>query len=114
MSVDHAALARRIASLNTLIDSHAGGLELLEVSVAGCVTVRFTGMCMGCDYRQLTTAGTVEPALMDVGGVTEVRIAGARVSQEAQARIAATMAESGALQRAVMLVRRMEAMASPH
>ena len=108
-SIDRAQLQRRIESLNVLIDSHAGGIELSDVAADGRVTIRFTGMCTGCDYRQLTTVGTVEPALLDVPGVTAVTVAGARVSEEALARIRGTMGESGALERAVNLVQNMEA-----
>ena len=106
---DRARLAWRVESLNVLIQSHAGGLDLVDVSFDGVVSVRYTGMCAGCDYRPLTTAGTVEPALMDVPGVTRVHVVGARVSDDALARIAETLESSGASTRAIQLVRRMEA-----
>ena len=108
-TIDRAALEHRIATLNVLIASHAGGMTLESVSPDGCVCVRYTGMCTGCDYRPLTTAGTVEPALLDVAGVTRVVVRGARVSDEAAARIRATMLEGEAATRAIRLVRRMEA-----
>jgi Fe-S cluster biogenesis protein NfuA len=107
--LDRSELARRLASLNVLIRSHAGEIEIVAVSDAGVVTVRYTGMCAGCDYRPVTTAGTVEPALLDVPGVSRVVVTGARVSDEARERIQATLQGSGAQQRAVKLVRRMEA-----
>ncbi len=107
-SVDRARLDRRVESLNTLIQSHAGGLQVVGLAADGCVTVRYTGMCAGCDYRPLTTAGTVKPALLDVQGVTRVRVLGARVSDEATRSIESVMGSSGAAQRAVRLVRQME------
>ncbi|MDB5873350.1 MAG: Fe-S biosis protein NfuA [Ramlibacter sp.] len=106
--VDRAHLQRRVDSLNVLIRSHAGEIEVVDVSADGVVALRYTGMCAGCDYRPVTTAGTVEPALLDVPGVTGVTILGARVSEEAQERIAATLEGSGARERAVRLVHRME------
>jgi Fe-S cluster biogenesis protein NfuA len=107
-TIDLARLQRRIASLNVLIRSHAGEIELANVSAEGVVTVRYVGMCAGCDYRPVTTAGTVEPALLDVPGVSKVAVAGARVSDEALMRIKAGLEGSGAEERAVRLVRRME------
>ena len=107
-TVDLAELQRRIASLNVLIRSHAGEIELANVSAEGVVTVRYTGMCAGCDYRPVTTAGTVEPALLDVPGVSKVTVLGAMVSDEALMRIKSTLQGSGAEERAVRLVRRME------
>lgn len=106
--IDRAMLARRIDSLNLLIRAHAGGIELDEVDDAGEVRLHYTGMCTGCDYRTVTTAGTVEPALLDLPGVTGVHVAGARASDEAHARIADAMAQGRAAERAIRLVRRIE------
>jgi Fe-S cluster biogenesis protein NfuA len=108
MSVDRAQLQRRIDALNVLIRSHAGEIELAGVSPDGVVSLRYTGMCAGCDYRPVTTLGTVAPALHDLTGVTKVEIVGAQVSDEALARIAASLQGSGAEARAVRLVRRIE------
>ncbi|MDB5874785.1 MAG: Thioredoxin-like protein [Ramlibacter sp.] len=106
--IDRAKVVRRIESLNVLIRSHAGEIELVDLSPSGVVTVRYTGMCAGCEYRPVTTAGTVEPGLLDVPGVTRVRVLGARVSDDAMQRIQATMDSADAAQRAVRLVRRIE------
>jgi Fe-S cluster biogenesis protein NfuA len=94
VSVDPVLLARRIESLNVLIRSHAGEIELANVSAEGVVSLRYTGMCAGCDYRPMTTLGTVEPALHDLPGVSKVEILGVRLSEEAMTRIEATIAES--------------------
>jgi Fe-S cluster biogenesis protein NfuA len=67
---------------------HAGAIELLGVSAGGVVRVRFTGMCQGCPFRPLTMHGTIIPALIAVPGVTKVLADGARISDEAAARLA--------------------------
>ena len=103
-----ADLARRIASLNVLLRSHAGEIELVDASADGHVTVRYTGMCAGCDYRPLTMAGTVEPALLDLPGVRRVTATGSRVSEEALARIRSGLDTCNAAARAVRLVHRIE------
>ena len=109
MRVDADLLARRVKAINVLIGSHAGSVEVLGVSPQGAVSIRYAGMCTGCEYRPVTTAGTVEPALLDVAGVTRVEVVGARVSDEAMARIGATLDQGDAAARAVRVVRRIEA-----
>jgi Fe-S cluster biogenesis protein NfuA len=106
--IDTVRLERRIASINLLMDSHAGRVDLVGVSPDGTVSLRYSGMCTGCEYRPVTTAGTVEPALLDLPGVTRVRIIGAQVSAEALDRIRATLDEGNAGERAVRLVHRIE------
>jgi Fe-S cluster biogenesis protein NfuA len=108
MKVDAAALARRIDAVNVLIDSHAGKVELVRLTPQGVVLLRYAGMCAGCEYRPMTTAGTVEPALRDLPGVTGVEIVGARVSEAAMARIGETLDLGSAAERAVRVVRRIE------
>lgn len=107
-NINEKQLSRRIDSLNMLIRSHAGGLKIEKVLEDGEVVVRYTGMCTGCDYRSVTTAGTVEPALLDVPGVTRVRVVGAQVSDMAALRIGTTVTEGAAAARAIRLVRRIE------
>lgn len=106
--IDPGALASRIASINVLLRSHAGEIELVDVSNDGVVTVRYTGMCAGCDYRPLTMAGTVEPALRDIAGVTQVIAIGSRVSEHALERIRESLEGSEAAKRSVQVVRRIE------
>lgn len=107
--VDRAHLERRIEAINVLLRSHAGEIEIAGLNADGVVTLRYTGMCAGCDYRPVTTAGTVEPALLDLPGITGVRLVGARVSEEASARIRETLTGTGANTRAVQLMHRLEA-----
>jgi Fe-S cluster biogenesis protein NfuA len=89
MTPDRDALNKRIAEVNQLMAAHAGAIELVDVSEQGRVTVRFTGMCSGCLNKPLTMATTVRPALTQIQGVTSVEAQGGRISQEAEARLAA-------------------------
>lgn len=107
--INRVQLQQRFDAINVLIRAHAGEIELAGVSPDGVVSVRYTGMCAGCDYRPVTTAGTVEPALLDVTGITGVKVLGAHISEEATARITATLDGTQAQERAVRLVRRIEA-----
>jgi Fe-S cluster biogenesis protein NfuA len=93
--VDREALDARIGQVSAAIGAHAGAIELLDVSEAGAVRVRFTGMCTGCLFRPLTMMGTVEPALLEVPGVTAVEAAGTRVSAEAAARMRHYLGDAG-------------------
>jgi Fe-S cluster biogenesis protein NfuA len=86
---------QRISELGPVLDAHAGGVELLDVSQEGKVTLRFTGMCTGCQFRPLTVAGTLRPALLAVPGVTQVAAEGARISAEAEDRLAYYFSISG-------------------
>jgi Fe-S cluster biogenesis protein NfuA len=105
VSIDHGLLAGTIDSLSRLIRAHAGGLELVSVDDEhGAVTVRYTGMCVGCEFRPVTTEGSVRPALLAVAGVTEVLITGMRVSAEAEARLAQALAPYGLQERATRLI----------
>ena len=106
--IDREQLERRLDSINLIIRSHAGAVELVDVASDGIVSVRYTGMCAGCEYRPVTSAGTLVPALRDVPGVKGVFVVGSSVSLEAQARIAETLDGASAPARAVRLVRRIE------
>jgi Fe-S cluster biogenesis protein NfuA len=85
--VDTALLERRIGQVRAVMRAHAGAIDLVEVTPAGVVRVRFTGMCAGCPFRPLTMRGTILPALSELPGVTGVEAAGARISDEAAARV---------------------------
>jgi Fe-S cluster biogenesis protein NfuA len=89
--IDDAALARRIEEICRVMSAHAGAIELVEVSAAGAVRVRFTGMCAGCMFRPLTMRGTIAPALEEIPGVSAVHADGARISEESAARLARYM-----------------------
>jgi Fe-S cluster biogenesis protein NfuA len=88
------ALLARLDELRRVLEAHAGGIELVEVA-GGIVSLRYTGMCTGCQLRPLTTASTVRPALLALPGVEAVEIEGSRISAEAEARLAAALAPCG-------------------
>jgi Fe-S cluster biogenesis protein NfuA len=96
-TVDRAPLRERIdecvRQINVLMRTHAGALEVVELTAAGVLTVRFTAMCQGCPFRAVTMYGLVKPLLEGVDGVVEVRAQGVRVSEEAAERAAAAMTE---------------------
>lgn len=85
--VDELALAHRLEQLRAVMRSHGGAVELVEVGSDGVVRLRFTDACSGCQFRPLTLEGTIRPALMSVRGVRGVQAAGARISDEALARL---------------------------
>ena len=90
MSPCRDALDARIDEINALMRAHAGGVELIDITADGTVSVRFAGKCTGCELRPLTMASTIRPGLLDVAGVKRVAIIGARISEEAEQRLAET------------------------
>ncbi|MDQ1484979.1 MAG: hypothetical protein QOJ62_672 [Actinomycetota bacterium] len=92
--VDADELANRVQILGRVMAAHGGAVELVSVN-DGAVRVRFTGMCTGCLYRPLTFKGVVEPALLAVKGVRSVSAAGARISEQAAARMSYYLDKSG-------------------
>jgi Fe-S cluster biogenesis protein NfuA len=86
-ALDIEALERRVARVSEAMATHGGGIELVGVDRRGGVRVRFTGLCSGCQLRPLTFVETIEPALQAIPGVDSVHADGARISEEALARI---------------------------
>jgi len=91
--VNRQALDASLEMVAMRVASHAGGIEVVGLSDDGALELRFTGMCAGCPYRPLTMAVTIRPALLAVKGITQVVADGARVSEEAAARLSSYMAE---------------------
>jgi Fe-S cluster biogenesis protein NfuA len=91
LSVSRQALEVRLAEINLLMRAHAGAIELMNVTETGVVTVRFVGKCTGCELRPVTTVGTVRPGLLAVAGVMRVVVLGARMSEEAEERMAQSL-----------------------
>jgi Fe-S cluster biogenesis protein NfuA len=106
MKADRQEVEQTIEILSRMIRAHAGGLELRDLSEDGIVTVQYTGMCTGCEFRPLTTAGSVRPALMEVAGVTDVVVLGARISREAEERLARELAPYAVHMRINRIVKR--------
>ena len=92
MSVSRQTLEARIVDINALMRAHAGAVELVNVSDDGAVTVRFVGKCTGCELRPVTMISTVRPGLLAVEGVSRVIVQGVRISEEAEARMAESLA----------------------
>jgi Fe-S cluster biogenesis protein NfuA len=91
VNISRADLQVRLADVNALMRAHAGGVELVDVSRDGVVSVRFAGKCTGCELKPLTLAATVRPGLLAVAGVTDVVAEGACISEEAAQRVAAAL-----------------------
>jgi Fe-S cluster biogenesis protein NfuA len=84
---DRRCLEERVALVSRAMAAHGGGIQLVDLDARGGVRVRFTGLCAGCQLRPLTFAETIEPALLGVPGVRAVHADGARISDEAIARL---------------------------
>ena len=87
--IDLDFLTDEIARVNLRLRAHGGGIDLVHVSEAGAVDLRFTGMCCGCPYKALTWNGTVRAILSRVPGVSSLTAPGVRISEEAEARLSA-------------------------
>lgn len=85
------AVEDRIRLLNRMLAAHAGGIELLGFG-DGVARIAYTGMCTGCPIKPLTTAATVRPALLALPEVETVEVAGGRISEQAEQRLAAALA----------------------
>ena len=87
--IDLDLLTDELARVNLRLRAHGGGIDLIHVSAAGVVDLRFTGMCSGCPYKALTWNGTVRAILSQVPGVLALAAPGVRISEEAEARLTA-------------------------
>ncbi|USO00381.1 MAG: NifU family protein [Phycisphaeraceae bacterium] len=70
-------MTERVAAVLDLIrpaiQADGGDLELIEVTAAGVVRVRFHGACVGCPSSEVTLRMGIEQNLLDrVQGVTGV------------------------------------------
>ncbi len=85
-----------VAELNLALRTHGGGVEHVETTAEGVVRLRMLGLCAGCLYRPLTMAGTIQPLFAQRTGM-KVELLGARISAEAEERIARALARSDGL-----------------
>jgi Fe-S cluster biogenesis protein NfuA len=65
---------------------HGGDAAVASVE-DGVVTLQMAGACDACMFRAATYASVLRPTLMALDGVTDVRVAGVRMSRQALARI---------------------------
>jgi hypothetical protein len=79
----------RVRLLSRAMGYHGGGVRLEQVSPEGDVKLRYVGMCSGCVTRAQCGTYTVIPAMLAVEGVRSVELPGARLSDEARARLEA-------------------------
>lgn len=87
-SVDRPRLDERVALVNRLMAAHGGRIDVINVSDAGDVQVRFAGLCGGCAMKPLTMESLVRPALSALDDVATVGALGVRISEEVRERIA--------------------------
>jgi Fe-S cluster biogenesis protein NfuA len=85
--VDQDSIEARIHAVSHLMSAHGGRIELLSVSDAGKVRVRFRGLCTACALKPITLTAIVRPALMSIPGVEEVEAVGVHLSEEARERL---------------------------
>jgi Fe-S cluster biogenesis protein NfuA len=74
------------------IASHAGDVNVVEVSPEGDVRVEFTGACRTCPLQPVTLGTAVMPAFEGIEGVREVTCRSVRVSRHAMRRMTKLMA----------------------
>jgi Fe-S cluster biogenesis protein NfuA len=90
--LDPDALRQRIRDIVDVMQSHAGAIELIDVSESGDVTIKFTGMCQGCRFRPMTLYGLIVPALREIPGIGRIDVRGLRLSDEAVQRMTTAFA----------------------
>jgi Fe-S cluster biogenesis protein NfuA len=77
------------SELRPLLHFHGGDVVIAEVTPEGVVRLQYTGACHGCNLQVVTHFVTVRQRLLQVAGVRDVVAEGARLSLDAQQRIAA-------------------------
>lgn len=75
-----------VAELNLALRTHGGAVECTGVH-GDTVRLRMTGLCAGCLFKPVTTEATIRPFIAERLGM-DVEVEGARVSVEAQQRLA--------------------------
>jgi Fe-S cluster biogenesis protein NfuA len=83
---------RAIAELNLALRTHGGAVECTGFDSA-TVRLRMAGLCAGCLFKPVTTAATIRPFIAERLGMN-VEVEGARVSAEAEERLARAFASS--------------------
>lgn len=72
---------------NVRLGSHAGSIDVVEVSPDGMVTLEFQGACAACPSRPSTYVAAVLPDLEGIAGIKRIAVQGMAVSEHALARI---------------------------
>lgn len=76
-------------TVEKFLDSHAGSIEVTQVTRDGDVTVEFAKACKACPANAVTFYSKVVPAIREVTGVRSVSTPNVKVSEAAARRIAA-------------------------
>jgi Fe-S cluster biogenesis protein NfuA len=92
VTVDRQLLDATLDELNVALRSHGGAVEAVP-SDDGALHLRMLGLCAGCLYRPLTTVTTIRPFIAERLGV-DVVVEGARISAQAEQRLAAAFGSS--------------------
>jgi len=80
-----AGVEEAIATLNLALRTHGGSVECLGVE-DGTLRLRMTGLCAACLFKPVTLEATIRPYIRERLAM-DVTIEGARISEEAQARL---------------------------
>lgn len=68
---------------------HGGDVEILEITESGCVHLAFEDACRACPVRSVTYAVAIRQRLLDVPGVSDVKMKGVNLAHAALERISA-------------------------
>lgn len=74
--------------IRPLLAVHGGGVELIEVTLAGEVRLEYQGACRACALKSTTYVLGIRQKLMPIPGVSEVTVEGVRLSRAALERAA--------------------------
>jgi Fe-S cluster biogenesis protein NfuA len=81
-----------VRELNLALRTHGGAVELVGVD-DDMVTLRMVGLCAACLFKPITMEATIRPFIAERLGL-QVQMTGARISAEAQERLARALAGS--------------------
>lgn len=76
-------------TVEKFLDSHAGRINVTEVTANGDVVLEFAGACRACPANSVTFYSKVVPAIKELAGVRSVSTPQVSVSEAAARRIAA-------------------------
>jgi len=85
--VSRSEVDEAVAELNLALRSHGGAIEQTGFTEDGRLGLRMLGLCTGCTFRPVTTAAMIRPFIKERLGI-DVDVAGARISAEAEERLA--------------------------
>jgi len=86
-----AEIDEALTVLNSALRTHGGGAECTGFDTA-TVRLRMTGVCAACLFKPVTLQATIAPYIRARLGLG-VEVEGARISAEAQQRLAAALAD---------------------